>query len=359
MSRLYRCVIGEVDSSPFAPRSKMIADEVTSSLIGAGASLVGNLLGFGSNKSANQTNLEIARQNNEMQYKMFKEQLAYNEDMWNKQNAYNDPSAQVQRLLAAGINPSAVFGAGSVSEAGSLQAPSAPSLQQAHVNPFTPDLSGVGDAVNAFFDNQLKNKQIKALGLDNEGKQIDLQFKASQLMLNIYEQIGRIDNQLADTNLKGEQREFLIKQREDLENHIEVYKAQMKDLKVRESKQNDVLDSQSSNLLADATLKYAQSRYQNILIKYYPKIASAQINQLNASAGELIQRTANLVKEGVLTDYKTTEQFLKNQLLNLTNSEEFNRHEHNPRYSVGVAADVSGLADWLTDLLLHNLKLTK
>lgn len=34
--------------------------------------------------------------------------------MWNMNNAYNDPSAQMQRLKAAGLNPNLVYGSGNV-----------------------------------------------------------------------------------------------------------------------------------------------------------------------------------------------------------------------------------------------------
>lgn len=37
-----------------------------------------------------------------------------NKEMWNLQNAYNDPSAQMQRLRAAGLNPNLVYGTGNV-----------------------------------------------------------------------------------------------------------------------------------------------------------------------------------------------------------------------------------------------------
>lgn len=42
-------------------------------------------------------------------------QLAYERDLeqWNRQNQYNDPSAQMARLKAAGLNPNMIYGSGS------------------------------------------------------------------------------------------------------------------------------------------------------------------------------------------------------------------------------------------------------
>ena len=71
----------------------------------AGASLLGNLLGSGSSKSTNKTNLKIAQMNNDFNREMFNRQIEYNWDMWNAQNEYNTASAQRERLEDAGLNP--------------------------------------------------------------------------------------------------------------------------------------------------------------------------------------------------------------------------------------------------------------
>lgn len=149
---------GNLESCPFAPRKKPLGP-LGAAAIAGGASLIGNLLGFSSSNKANETNMEIARMNADLQretnkqnYQIFKEQNAFNLDMWNKQNQYNNPSAQVARLQAAGINPMAVFGNGSVSEAGSLQSAPSPNMVAPQFGntwqSFTPDFSGVGDAVS-------------------------------------------------------------------------------------------------------------------------------------------------------------------------------------------------------------------
>ena len=118
---------------------KRVADPI--SLGAAGITALGgianSILGGIFSSSSNSTNVALQRETNAQNYKMFKEQQQWSEDMWNKQNAYNDPSAQVQRLLAAGINPSSVFGSGSVSEAGALTSPSAPQMLSPHVNPYS------------------------------------------------------------------------------------------------------------------------------------------------------------------------------------------------------------------------------
>ena len=158
MISVLKYVMGSPLESPFAPKKKPIL-----------GSLIGALAGMSSQEAANAANIRLGEMNqqnvretnatnkaiadaaNAYNYKMFQEQNAFNLDMWNKQNAYNDPSAQVRRMLAAGINPAAQFG--NVSEAGSLSSAQAqgavtPEMQapinNAHVGAFDPTAGFAG-----------------------------------------------------------------------------------------------------------------------------------------------------------------------------------------------------------------------
>lgn len=121
---------------------------IGSSLISGGASLLGNLFGGLSSgsaqRSANETNLQIAQMNNQRQYQMFQEQNAFNERMYNQMQQYNTPTAQMQRYADAGINPYIAAGnvqTGNVQSA--LQSAPAPQMQAAQMQPVT----GPGDAM--------------------------------------------------------------------------------------------------------------------------------------------------------------------------------------------------------------------
>ena len=70
-------------------------------LIAGVSSLFGAGLNAASQKSANSTNMKIARYQN-----------AWNLEQWNRENAYNLPTAQMARLKAAGLNPNLVYGSG-------------------------------------------------------------------------------------------------------------------------------------------------------------------------------------------------------------------------------------------------------
>lgn len=180
MISVLKLVNREIDISPFAVKSKQEPITLgTAGLIAAGSalsSLLGGLFGSSSNKSANETNLEVARMNqqnqretnamnkriadeaNALNYKMFNESNAFNLDMWNKNNEYNSPERQVTRMLAAGINPA--FGFGNTSEAGSISSAQAAPAQRAemtapqlgyHQQPYDPTQAMQG-AANAFLE---------------------------------------------------------------------------------------------------------------------------------------------------------------------------------------------------------------
>lgn len=56
-------------------------------------------------KATNKANKEMNAQNNQTQIDLWNQQKEYDYKMWQENNAYNAPSAQVDRLKAAGINP--------------------------------------------------------------------------------------------------------------------------------------------------------------------------------------------------------------------------------------------------------------
>lgn len=56
-------------------------------------------------RETNKSNERINQRNLDYSWKALNTQNQFNIDQWNRENAYNDPSAQMRRYLAAGINP--------------------------------------------------------------------------------------------------------------------------------------------------------------------------------------------------------------------------------------------------------------
>lgn len=211
-----------------------------SALVGAGASLLGNIFGFKSQSDTNKTNLQIAQMNNEYNERMFNKQLEYNQDMFNQQidydqkkmqqqnsfnymmqnNAmasqqnYNSAKAQRARLEAAGLNPylmmsggnagtaSAVSGSSGTGGSPSAMGVNAPTASPAVMQAFRPDFSGVTGVIQTLLDIQaqkgVREAQASSLGEQASGFKIENKYKAEKLLWEIY-------NSKADYNLKNSQ----------------------------------------------------------------------------------------------------------------------------------------------------------
>ena len=75
--------------------------EWLSGAISGAAGLAGSAINYFAQQEANETNLQIARENRDFYYQQ-----------WQRENAYNDPSAVMQRLSRAGLNPNLMYGEG-------------------------------------------------------------------------------------------------------------------------------------------------------------------------------------------------------------------------------------------------------
>lgn len=83
-----------------------------SAIIGGVSNIIGAGAGYAGQKSANKTNLQLAKEGRE-----------HDVNMWNQQNAYNTPEMQMQRMKEAGLNPNLV--AGGTTQAGNADQPKA------------------------------------------------------------------------------------------------------------------------------------------------------------------------------------------------------------------------------------------
>lgn len=150
-----------------------------STAAGIGTSLMNNIFGAINVKKTNQANLRINQMNNEFNERMMQKQMDYNTMMWNKQNEYNSPSAQRQRLEAAGLNPYMMLNggsAGNASSAGSTSAASAaPSAPQ---QAFMPNFQGIPDSI-------VMGKQLEKLDAETHQQLIDNQTRSLRNMQEI------------------------------------------------------------------------------------------------------------------------------------------------------------------------------
>ena len=106
-------------------------------------------------------------QQNKYNTEMANLQNQYNIDMWQRNNEYNSPSAQMQRLKSAGLNPNLMYGQGSTGNSSSPAQMVTPKLTAAGMsavgrkvpNIEVPELAALGQA----FDGIALAKEFAAL----------------------------------------------------------------------------------------------------------------------------------------------------------------------------------------------------
>lgn len=141
--------------------------ELASAAISGGRDLLGNVLGWFANKATNKTNLKINQMNNEFNEKMMERQLAYNTDMWNKQNEYNDPSAQVERLKRAGINPvMAMQGNTQNTAASAMGVNPASASSAAPQQAWQPSMDGIAQGAQMLYERRLQSAKVREAEAD-------------------------------------------------------------------------------------------------------------------------------------------------------------------------------------------------
>lgn len=303
---------------------------------------LGGMFGMATTDMTNQINKQIAADNvamqketNEQNYQMFKEQQAYdrqlmkeqqawNESMWDKQNAYNTPSAQVQRLQAAGINPA--FGMGASGNNGSpVSSVSSPQTQRAQMvaprNDYRAipyDLSSfgniAGEAINAYYQAKLMNAAVSKNEADANISKADAVTRMQKNLSDLAESRARIDKLLADKNLSSEQRDYYQKLSSQIGQQMKLIDTQWNDLAVKEYKQNAYTDALTNQAIADSQLKRLQGEYQSILNEYAPMLQAAGVSLTFAQIKEATEHAIMLAAQGELTSKQAFIQQINNEL---------------------------------------------
>lgn len=163
--------------------------------------------------ATNKANFEIAQMSNEYNQQMLERQIEQEWDMWNAQNEYNSASSQRQRLEDAGLNPYLMMDGGNAGTASSMTSPAAqpavvPQMQAAQAQGATmmpADMSGFAglrDIATEFVSLLKSEEEIKGLQLQNEGVNIENQYKADRFMVEMYKNLKEAG--LADSKRVGQ-----------------------------------------------------------------------------------------------------------------------------------------------------------
>lgn len=163
-------------------------------IVGAGiatgvGALLQSIINANAQRKSNETNIRLARQ-----------QADWNLQQWERQNAYNDPSAQMQRLQGAKLNPRLLYGSSPGAAAGNAG-----------------DVSGFTRAEN-------KSVQLGNLGFEHIADGLQKQVQTDNLKLqqevyiqdallkasNVMKTNAETANKTFDFNLKKDLRDFNV-----------------------------------------------------------------------------------------------------------------------------------------------------
>lgn len=249
-------------------------------------------------------------QNYKYSKKLMELQYQQNLDLWNKQNEYNSPTAQMQRLQAAGLNPNLVYGssvAGNSSGNASTSLGSVPGVDYADSM-----FQGVSAAQQMYLaksqirrqetQNQLDLVMATNKALDTEymrrtlDSRVDYQngltkFSLEQWPLILQQQKNIITIQGRDINLKIQEYYNAIRQGEYLESKTKLTKEQAERLALEIEAFPDYLDNLRSQTYANRVNANAN-------------MANAVSNRITADANTL-NSYANW--ENAATNYKRSE----------------------------------------------------
>lgn len=299
---------GGADTSGLNSDSSM-AFPLAAAIIPAAASVVGGAINALSQNSANNKNIEMQRETNEMNYRMFQEQNEWNLEQWKRENEYNSPSAQAERLRAAGINPAFVFGNGSISEASSLQSASPNAMVAPHTEPIMAGdmlAQGVYTGINAYNQSQLINAQTDEIRQRAHGLAIENDLKFAE-----------ISSRIANMNIDNDTKQMLL----------DILKATKDDeiaLKKGSVKQQD---AQTKLLIQQAASAKISSEVQQRLADSNIRLNESQIKQVNAAIKKisheisLIDANVSLTEEQKLDVIEArTSKILDNELKGINNN---------------------------------------
>lgn len=301
MIRLYDLVLKDsLLGNPFAPErhgiAPLIGAAISTALSAAGAiaqnaARVNNnnqqwdiaQLNAQSVRDTNKSNEAIAERTNSYNQMMMREQNAFNLDMWNKQNAYNHPEAQVQRLLAAGINPAT--GLGQVAQASQLSSAdwvgastSYNTAPQIDYRPERADLSFIGNLFGTFQDALQQQYDTKTAEAKARSATAQAEIDEQTMQATILDRIQRTEKGSLENEMA----------RRDLRLANEAYEA---DLKVRHNA-GIISDKQIEELeVSVATARIEQSIVQSNA-DWIDKMNAAQYHALNVGIRETYSQIA-------------------------------------------------------------------
>lgn len=154
-------------------------------IIANGLGIVGSAAGqWWSNRKNRRYQSDQNTLDRQFSWDMMWEKRRQDLDDWNRENAYNNPKAQMERLIAAGLNPNLVYGHGATTTADSPRGSSAPTSSQPAPRMDGSFMTGIMGAVLQLTKQMAETNQLTAQQrlMETEGR-----LKESNIELNRFD----------------------------------------------------------------------------------------------------------------------------------------------------------------------------
>lgn len=305
----------ELAYKPNSPNLFGIDDAIMiPSLISAGTSIVGGLFGQSSQRSANNANLQAVRETNEANLRLYREQYADQYKLWQENNSYNDPSAQMQRLRNAGLNPALLMQNGGAGTASAASVPSAAPMQAGQVDPVPPafnasdianTLSMLGSGLNQA--TQARGNQISNTFMSRIKQQELAQSIAQTELLKQQTKKGSMEYSLLESQLTMQKLQYRLfsetydqqKQSFQLSNDLTSANASLARQQEKSARAQELFTNVQTQL-AGIDLKYKERNMQLAIQQFIQEIA------LLGSQYRVNEETAKNIWQKTLTEQQVT-----------------------------------------------------
>lgn len=204
-----------------------------SNLLSAGGGIAGTIMNYISGVRANDTNIALARENRQFML-----------DQWHRENAYNLPSAQMQRLAVAGLNPNLVYGdGGATMPSVSMDAVESARVSAPKVDPLTlAQIDRLSAETESIRHSTQREDEKQPLTLENLKSQI----------VTASENIAKIRSAVdLDKSMSARQRAETRKTLNDLSQSIDGWSYELRILKNKAKLSDDDADFYRDKLAAD------------------------------------------------------------------------------------------------------------
>ena len=251
-------------------------------------------------------NDKSAEEQRDWSERMFDKQNEWSLNMWNKQNEYNSPSAQVQRLRDAGLNP--LYYGLDGSSAGAAQMGQVLNYERA-VAQNRPNPVQVGSQVlqnsmqakSIAKDIELKNAQIDNIKANTKGTDLDTQFKEQTLEARVRgeklansltekqidEVQSRIKKNLQDVNESIERTKNEVEKRALIMAQTMLASAQTYEIVRLVPLKEQLIQAQTQAQKASAAAAFARAAIDNKLLNegYYDSFIDEQLQKARQAKG--------------------------------------------------------------------------